>query len=47
AQKRNRTLMVGHVFEYNPAVLKIKELVDGGQIGQVYYIYSNRVNLGR
>ena len=47
AQNRNRTLMVGHVFEYNPAVLKIKELVDGGQIGQVYYIYSNRVNLGR
>jgi predicted dehydrogenase len=47
ARKRNRTLMVGHVFEYNPAVLKIKELIDGGQIGQVYYIYSNRVNLGR
>jgi predicted dehydrogenase len=38
---------VGHVFEYNPAVLKIKELIDDGQIGQVYYLYSNRVNLGR
>lgn len=47
AQEHNRTLMVGHVFEYNPAVLKIKELIDGRQIGRVYYIYSNRVNLGR
>ncbi len=41
------TLMVGHTFEYNPAVLKIKELVGAGHIGQLYYIYSNRVNLGR
>jgi predicted dehydrogenase len=47
ARERGRVLMVGHIFEYNPAVLKIKELVDAGQIGQVYYLYSNRVNLGR
>lgn len=47
ARQQGRILMVGHVFEYNPAVLKIKELIDRGQIGQVYYLYSNRVNLGR
>ncbi len=47
AEERTRTLMVGHVFEYNPAVLKIKELLDAKEIGRVFYIYSNRVNLGR
>jgi len=47
AQDRELTLMVGHVFEYNPAVLKIKELLEENEIGQVFYIYSNRVNLGR
>ncbi len=47
ARDRDRVLMVGHIFEYNPAVLKIKELIDGGQIGQARYLYSNRVNLGR
>jgi predicted dehydrogenase len=47
AQSHGRTLMAGHTFEYNPAVLKIKELVEKDEVGQVYYIYSNRVNLGR
>lgn len=47
ADKQQRVLMVGHTFEYNPAVLKIKELLDQGQIGDVYYAYSVRVNLGR
>jgi predicted dehydrogenase len=47
ARQQDRVLMVGHVFEYNPAVLKIKALIDEGQIGRVYYLYSNRVNLGR
>lgn len=40
-------LMVGHTFEYSPAVLKLKELVHSGELGQIYYIYSNRLNLGR
>lgn len=47
ASPQRLTLMVGHTFEYNPAVLKIKELIDAGHIGQLYYIYANRVNLGR
>jgi predicted dehydrogenase len=47
AQKNNRVLMVGHTFEYNPAVWKIQELLDAGALGELYYIYANRVNLGR
>lgn len=41
------TLMVGHTFEYNPAVLKMKALLDAGDLGDVYYLHSQRVNLGR
>jgi len=47
ARSRGRVLMVGHTFEYNPAVLKVKELIDQEQLGEVYYAYSTRVNLGR
>ncbi|MDO8532814.1 MAG: Gfo/Idh/MocA family oxidoreductase [Dehalococcoidia bacterium] len=47
AQEHKRLLMVGHSFEYNPAVLKIKELLTAGELGDVFYIYSTRVNLGR
>ena len=47
AAARGLTLMVGHTFEYNPAVWKIKDLIAAGHIGEVYYIYANRVNLGR
>lgn len=47
ARKNKRVLMVGHTFEYNPAVWKIKELLDAGALGELYYAYANRVNLGR
>jgi len=47
ADERRCVLMVGHIFEYHPAVRKIKSLIDEGELGQVYYIYSTRVNLGR
>jgi predicted dehydrogenase len=47
ARAHDRVLMVGHTFEYNPAVWKIKELLASGGIGDLYYVYSNRVNLGR
>jgi predicted dehydrogenase len=39
-------LMVGHTFEYNPAVRKLRELVRHGELGEVYYIDSARLNLG-
>jgi UDP-2-acetamido-3-amino-2,3-dideoxy-glucuronate N-acetyltransferase len=42
-----RILMVGHLLEYHPAVTKLKELVDRGELGRVFYLYSNRLNLGK
>lgn len=42
-----KVVMVGHTFEYNPAVKKIKEIIKKDNFGRVYYIYSTRVNLGQ
>jgi predicted dehydrogenase len=39
--------MVGHVFEYNVAVQRIKQYLDQGELGRLLYVYSQRVNLGR
>lgn len=47
ASRLGRTLMVGHVFEYNPAVAYIKKAIESGDLGDLYYLYSKRVNLGR
>ncbi len=47
ANARGLVLMVGHTFEYNPAVLLLKDLINRGDLGQIYYAYSTRVNLGR
>lgn len=47
ARRNKRVLMVGHTFEYNPAVWKIQEMLDAGALGELFYVYSNRVNLGR
>lgn len=47
AGEKDRILMVGHLLEYHPAVVKLKELVDKGEIGKLQYIYSNRLNLGK
>ena len=46
ASRCNLTLMVDHTFIYTPAVQKIKDLIDGGEIGRVHYYDSLRVNLG-
>jgi len=46
AEKKQLTLMVGHTFIYTAAVQKIKEIADSGEIGQVQYISSRRLNLG-
>lgn len=46
ARERGRILMTGHLLEYHPAVIKLRELVDSGFLGKVQYIYSNRLNLG-
>lgn len=41
-----RRLMVGHTFEYNPAVRALKEMIDAGELGEIYYIDAVRVSLG-
>jgi predicted dehydrogenase len=48
AERSGKTLMVGHLLEYHPGVQKLKELSDSGELGdEIYYIYGNRLNLGK
>ena len=47
AQSAGRTLMVGHLLEYHPGLERLKEVVDSGELGDVHYIYGNRLNLGK
>lgn len=46
ARNRGLTLMVGHTFEYSPPVMMIKQIIDSGELGDVYFVASSRVNLG-
>jgi len=46
AEKAGRTLMVGHTFVYNPAVVTVRGLIERGELGRVNYVDSQRVNLG-
>lgn len=46
AEKAGRTLMVGHTFVYNPAVVTVRTLIENGELGRVNYVDSQRVNLG-
>jgi len=47
SRKKGKILMVGHILRYHPAVNKLKELIDQGELGKIQYIYSNRLNIGR
>lgn len=47
ASERGAILMVGHLLEYHPAVLRLRQLIESGEIGELRYIYSNRLNLGK
>ena len=47
AKEQNRILMVGHLLQYHPAVLKLKQLIKNGELGKIQYIYSNRLNIGK
>jgi UDP-2-acetamido-3-amino-2,3-dideoxy-glucuronate N-acetyltransferase len=47
AEARGRILMVGHILQYHPAILKLKELIDSGTLGRIEYIYSSRLNWGK
>jgi len=47
AEAKGKILMVGHLLEYHPAVIKLKEMLGRGDLGKIQYIYSNRLNLGK
>jgi predicted dehydrogenase len=47
AREAGRVLMVGHLLEYHPGVEKLKEIAGSGELGDVHYLYSNRLNLGK
>src|SRR5262245_48254184 len=47
AEARGRVLMVGHILRYHPAVLKLKQLIQSGELGRIDYVYSNRLNIGK
>jgi predicted dehydrogenase len=47
AERQQRILMVGHLMVHHPVSLQLRELIKNGDLGEVYYIYSQRVNLGQ
>jgi predicted dehydrogenase len=47
AEEQERVLMPGHLLLYHPGVVRLKELIDSGELGDVLYVYGNRQNLGQ
>jgi UDP-2-acetamido-3-amino-2,3-dideoxy-glucuronate N-acetyltransferase len=47
AEQKRRVLMVGHVLQYHPCILKLQALLAQGELGKLHYIASNRLNLGK
>ncbi len=47
SEETDRILMIGHLLEYHPAVLKLRERIASGEFGKINYIYSNRLNFGK
>ena len=47
AEKTGRQLMVGHLLQYHPAFLALRDMVHNGELGRLQYVYSNRLSLGK
>ena len=47
ADRSARVLMVGHILQYHNAVIRLRELIEKGELGKLQYIYSNRLNIGK
>jgi len=47
AKKNDRVLMVGHLLQYHPVFMRLKEIAQAGELGRINYIYSHRLNLGK
>src|SRR5215213_4730049 len=46
AYEKERILMVGHLLEYHPAITRLKQMMLSGELGEIFYIYAHRLNLG-
>jgi predicted dehydrogenase len=46
AAEKNRIMMVGHLLQYHPAVARLKQIADLGELGELFYVYAQRLNLG-
>ncbi len=46
AEQQQRLIMVGHLLEYHPVVNRLRDMIRNGELGQVYYVYAQRLNLG-
>ena len=47
AKREKKILMVGHILQYHPAIIRLKEIIGKGGLGEIQYIYSNRLNIGK
>lgn len=47
AREAKRVVMVGHILEYHPAILALRDLIGAGKLGRIRYLYSNRLNFGK
>jgi UDP-2-acetamido-3-amino-2,3-dideoxy-glucuronate N-acetyltransferase len=47
AENQGRILMVGHLLEFHPAIVRLNQLIEDGELGRIEYIYSNRLNMGK
>ncbi len=47
AEEKNKVLMVGHLLQYHPVFVRLREIAAAGELGRVNYIYSHRLNLGK
>jgi UDP-2-acetamido-3-amino-2,3-dideoxy-glucuronate N-acetyltransferase len=47
AETKKCKLMVGHILRYHPAITKLKEIIDSGELGNIKYVYSRRLNIGK
>lgn len=47
AESKKKILMVGHILRYHPAVTRLQDLIEKGELGRIQYLYSNRLNMGK
>lgn len=46
-KEKRKILMIGHLLQYHPAIVKLSSIIQDGVLGKIYYIYSNRLNIGK